>query len=1118
MPLILDNIGSTLETALLRSLASSRTLDAVVGYFNLRGWRLLADAVDALPNCVGGEPKVRLLVGMTENPRDEMRRLMRRRPEPPTTNATAAEHQQVTLAEYRAQLQVGLPTPEDEAALRALRRQMADGDVDVRLFLAHRLHAKLYLCHRDDAAAPRVGYVGSSNLTSAGLREQGELNVDVLDGDATAKLAAWFRELWNDQFTVPANLELIELLDESWASDAPLDPYLVYLKMAYHLSHEAREGLIQYGLPASMADKLLDFQVAAVQIAARIVNQRGGAMVGDVVGLGKTMIGTAVARLLQEENGFETLIVCPKNLVEMWDWYRQEYRLHGRVLSLSMAVKELKNERRHRLVLIDESHNLRNPKRKDYQALHDYIAQNDPNLLLLTATPYNKQFGDIAAQLGLFVSTDDDLGIRPERAIAEVGEAEFSRLCDSRMSSLGAFSESEHLEDWQALMSQFLVRRTRRFIQDNYARGDGLGRKYLHFGNRKRFYLPDRKAVPVEHEMASDDPAALMTSEDTLEAVASLLLPRYNMSSYLDAQVVPTSQEQQTVDDLRNSANGNLSGFNRIMMFKRLSSSGPAFLATLRRHALRNLVALHAIDNDRLVPVGSVGNALWSAELDAESGDLFEDGLLAQSAADMTGSIPEQVPGSIPAVAYEKLAVAGSSRVRWLRSGLFTDKFAEALRHDAAVLRSLLEGFGEWDPDRDGKIAALVKLVSQYHGDEKVLVFTEAADTAHYVAAELKRRGVLGVAAVTGDSENPTALAARFAPRANQGLSGARGEPELRVLVSTDVLSEGQNLQDARIVVNYDLPWAIVKLVQRAGRVDRIGQSAEQVVVYSMLPAASVDDVIDLRRRIRERLRENAVLLGSDEKFFGDDSERVVITGLYDEHSDYQFIGGGEDVDPVSMAYEIWRQASTDHPQLAEQVKSLPNVVYASKEYTGKELFDAGRPGEGVLVHSQTVTGSDAFAFSDTGSEARRVTPQEALRLARCEPDTPPADHLYDHHTLVARALNGPLRTPPRRATGSLLGVRAKCWQKLRDHHSTIAPNLLFSRDELDGALDAINERPLLEAAMQKLSGALRERKPEDLAALIVDLHRCGRLCVPRERSVGRSEPSVICSMGLRVR
>ena len=113
--------------------------------------------------------------------------------------------------------------------------------MDVRLYLRHRLHAKLYLAHRDDVPVPRVGYVGSSNLTQAGLRDQGELNVDVTDITSTEKLAEWFHERWNDSFTVPVNLELVDLIEGSWAGATPLEPYLVYLKMAYHLSQEARE-------------------------------------------------------------------------------------------------------------------------------------------------------------------------------------------------------------------------------------------------------------------------------------------------------------------------------------------------------------------------------------------------------------------------------------------------------------------------------------------------------------------------------------------------------------------------------------------------------------------------------------------------------------------------------------------------------------------------------------------------------------------------------------------------------------------------------------------------------------------------------------------------------------
>jgi len=310
----LDNIGARVEDALLASLASSRSLDVAVGYFNLRGWALVADAVDALPDLSDGGPRVRVLVGMTETPHDEMRRLAWGRQPELVDQCTAVGYREDIVGEFREQLQVGMPVVGDEEALRALRRQVVAGVVEVRVHTAHRLHAKLYLCHREDSAAPRVAYVGSSNLTESGLRTQGELNVDVLDGDATSKLAAWFNDRWEDRLSLPVMPQLIEVLDESWASETLLNPYLVYLKMAYHLSKEAREGLIGYGLPATMQEELLDFQAAAVKIAARIVMQKNGAMVGDVVGLGKTMVATAVARLLQEDNNYETLVVCSSDI------------------------------------------------------------------------------------------------------------------------------------------------------------------------------------------------------------------------------------------------------------------------------------------------------------------------------------------------------------------------------------------------------------------------------------------------------------------------------------------------------------------------------------------------------------------------------------------------------------------------------------------------------------------------------------------------------------------------------------------------------------------------------------------------------------------------------------
>ncbi len=1122
MPKILDNIDLQTEAELLDTLRSSYRLDAAIGYFNLRGWSLLAEAVEAMPDCPG-EPKCRLLVGIHEAPTAEMRRSARMRPPEQTDNKTAARLRTETVSEYRDQLQVGLPTAGDEKSLRTLLRQIEAGEVEVRVHTAHRLHAKLYICHRDDSAAPRVGYVGSSNLTAAGLREQGELNVDVVDTDASGKLARWFEDRWNDPFTVDVMPELAEALRESWVREDQLDPYLVYLKMAYHLSREAREGLIEYGLPASMRDKLLDFQAAAVQIAARIVMQKGGAMIGDVVGLGKTLVATAIARLLQEEQGFETLVVCPKNLTEMWKSYLHEHEVRGTVESLSMVHKNLPNARRYRLVIIDEAHNLRSHERRDHKVIQEYIADNDSRTLLLTATPYNKQLDDLRAQLALFIPADKDLGVRPERAIAAMGAAYFESKCDGLTSTLSAFKHSDSLEDWQQLMSQYLVRRTRRFVEDNYAQTDEDGRRYLQFGTGKPFYFPKRQPSPVERDMSPDDPALPMASDATLDSIRDLRLPRYRRGDYLDADFIPSSsQEQRLLEDLKRSNKGNLGGVTRITLFKRLSSSGPAFIKTLNRHRLRDLIAAHALGNGLDVPIGPLDEALWDDQYDGDPEDSGEDGNTAQflNAEEDTA-----------AAAYGRLRAKSPKPVRWAPAAMFRDDLKEDLYHDAEVIAEMLERFGTWDRERDGKIGALESLLTFHHPDDKVLIFTEAADTAHYVHEELLRRGVDAVGVVTGDSENPTLLAQRFSPRSNivaAGESGAEGE--LRVLVSTDVLSEGQNLQDAHIVVNYDLPWAIVKLVQRAGRVDRIGQQSPEVLLYSLMPAEPVEAEIDLRGRIRRRLGENARLLGSDEEFFGDPSERQKISGVYDETSAFGLREQDiDDVDPVSMAYEIWRHAKEDHPELAKRVESLPNVVYSTK-HAGKEAPDVG-----VLVHTQTAAGPgvnvpgshrdtrsgehlsaiDAFAFVEPGGEARRVTPQEALRLAECKPSTPAAPRLADHHDLTATALGGPLRISSGTATTALQGVRGRVWQKLHDHMDTLTDNILFTKSDLGAAHDAMNERPLYEQATQLLARAMRERSTEDLAVLVVELHRDNRLCVPPTTDGTHNEPVIVCTMGI---
>lgn len=194
---------------------------------------------------------------------------------------------------FRKQLTFGAPTNADESGLRRLSAQIKTKKLAVKLSVKEPLHAKLYLLYRKDPNNPTVGFVGSSNLTMAGLSRQGELNVDVLDQDACNKLEKWFNDRWMDQWCLDLSDELVEIIDNSWAREESIPPYHIYLKIAYHLSQEARAGLAEFHISRDCGNRLLDFQVAAVKIAAHHLNKRGGVIIGDVVGLGKTLMASA---------------------------------------------------------------------------------------------------------------------------------------------------------------------------------------------------------------------------------------------------------------------------------------------------------------------------------------------------------------------------------------------------------------------------------------------------------------------------------------------------------------------------------------------------------------------------------------------------------------------------------------------------------------------------------------------------------------------------------------------------------------------------------------------------------------------------------------------------------
>ena len=368
-------------------------------------------------------------------------------------------------------------------------------------------------------------------------------------------------------------------------------------------------------------------------------------------------------------------------------------------------------------------------------------------------------------------------------------------------------SKSEYADDWRELMKYYMVRRTRSFIRDNYASMDETtGRKYLTFADGNKSYFPERIPKKVEFKMSKhdkNDQYALLYSESVVSTIDELELPRYGLGNYLDKKLVSgaTEKEKEIMKNL-SRAGKRLKGFCRTNLFKRLESSGYSFLLSLSRHILRNFIFIYALERDLPLPIGKQYMDFFDEylhESDDEGGSevikefYFDEGQYFEIAEKYYNTFSQEI----------------YSRFEWINSKHFKSSLRHDLIQDSKKILSIFEKVTYWDSNEDRKLNALYTLLTETHKKDKVIVFTQFADTAKYIEEQIKKRGVDKLVAVTGDSENITTLVQRFSPDSNDCPHIIGTSSEYRIIITTDMLSEGQNLQDAHIVVNYDLPWLL---------------------------------------------------------------------------------------------------------------------------------------------------------------------------------------------------------------------------------------------------------------------------------------------------------------------
>ena len=1124
MARIYDNIETKFTEGLQGIITNVgvKRVDFCVGYFNLRGWNIVVDQVDTLTGDFVYEDdkrifrKCRLLIGMHQ-PSDELIRQLYTEQQLPDANYVS----QCKLAiahDFRRQLQLGFPTKQDEFTLRRLSAQMKDEKVCVKLYLREPLHAKLYLAHRPDDNFNKIqAIMGSSNLTYSGLTKQGELNAEFGDSDSAEKLASWFDDRWEDKFCLDITKELIEIIDNSWAGDKEIPPYYIYLKTAYHLSEEARSGIKEFSIPTEFRGALFDFQQTAVKIAARHLNneKRGGAMIGDVVGLGKTITACAIAKMYENTFGSNTLIICPANLQDMWEKYRNQYDMKADIMSMSKPI-DVDNSRYYKLIIVDESHNLRNSQGIRYRNIRDLIQKQDCKVLLLTATPYNKQYKDLSSQLRLFIDDDMDLGIRPEAYIRAIGgERKFAEKHEDFIRSIKAFERSECQEDWQELMKLFLIRRTRTFIKENYAKTDPKNnRKYLEFKDGHKSYFPDRIPKAVKFNTVEGDQYSRLYSKEMIDFMESLKLPRYGLTHYLDEKKAGAASkyESNLIDNL-SRAGAQMMGFCKSTFFKRIDSSGYAFLLTLYRHILRNAVYIYAIDNKLKLPVSDENTFPEDFLEDSDINDANADSENSQEFFSNSNllTIPKDMKAYMEKAETYYNGLIGKSNVQWIDSKYFKRTLKQGLKKDCEQLLAMINLCEAWNPQTDQKLNELEKLLSNTHKDEKIIIFTQYSDTATYIYKQLEKRGIKNIEKVTGATKNSTSIVERFSPISNK--ADIEKENQLRILIATDVLSEGQNLQDAHIIVNYDLPWAIIRLIQRAGRVDRIDQSSEKIYCYSFFPADEVEKIISLRTRLNERINENAGIVGSDEVFFEGNEQNL--RDMYNEKSG-SLDGDDDDVDVDlgSFAYQIWKNATDANPKLKNIIPAIPNIAYSTKAATNISE-------NGVITYARTYNDFDVLTWYNSEGKIVSQSQNRILQAMACTINEPCLPAQENHLALVEKAVKGIKNENTN--VGGILGSRFSTKRKIYEllNHYYEQPLTLFNTQEkkelLKFAIDQIYNNPLLENSKFILGRLMRTGNThDDIVDTVIEMYENANLCRVDEDKTKHKDPVIICSMGLK--
>ncbi len=1024
-------------------------IDIEVGYFYLCGFELLAKKLEKL--------HVRILVGSYIDPdaipdliiESTKKSSVNLDPFQPRSIPSSKTKRVEALAEGIKKLanQTAIfDAPESQQAYRILEEKLENGSLEIKMTDEH-AHGKYYIVHRKPYG---VVYMGSSNFTYNGLIGQQEVN-EVLDSEAKyQEYSKNFEGRWNDARNVAvqekgkSDMFLNKIKNELWMNVVPR-PYVMYVRLLHEIfwSEDASDIITPHTVSRGQYSDY-SYQLDAIKMALVRLKNFDGAIVADVVGLGKSVIASAVAANLHE---LKPVIIAPPHLVSMWEDYAEEFRLSGcRVYStgkIEDAYERYQNSRDPILLILDEAHRYRNEETYDYQMLHQLARSHANNkVMVLSATPFNNDPKDIFALIKLFqtpgaatLRTVDNLSVKfmeLERQYKSLRRKLSEGVKDSVEQTKLAAERDMVASELRRLIEPLIIRRSRidlttikRYREDLQTQGvefatitDPVLREY-ELGGLSGIYIDTIAKIEPDSKVKE-----------------GLTGARYMPTTYAK-DVADFIAKYPELEDIR-TAQKNVASFMRKLLVMRFESSRAAFKSTLGNVIASHEKVLEWTEKKQKVPISKKA---FIPSPDETPDEDTSDSLESETSIEDTVTTPAR-------------------KIAYVDLNDLEDNFVNDVTHDRDVLKNLYEQWFGTDSTYakmpDPKLERLLQDIKghlQQDPSRKIIVFSMYADTVNYVGDALLSAGI---PTFVYTSENSKTDRVKVRENFDAGLPAEKQKDDFNVLVATDALSEGISLHRAGRIINYDIPYNPTRVVQRVGRINRISKKMfDKLYIDNYFPTDLGEAEVNVRGISTLKMKIFNAVVGSDSRTLTPDEDPVSF--FKDEFAR----ATSEEMSWDAPHRDAYDTAKRNEDLMAEagRLPMRSRLIRVGKEQ--KCTVGVGMKGENIIC-----------AVEENG-DARLVNTEDALRLfvAAVDEKGEPADNQFDQvFELIKTRL---FERPP---VAQMSGNRTEVVRILRSvkdstQHSNYCDDLIQVVSELDDLSDG------------QLKTIIKESKDVDLSA-----------------------------------